>query len=323
MSLIINGTSIYVPIINGKGVTEIYVNGDLVYTMYERTTSIGAYYGGYFYNDSNPITYNRCTRIDSDGVIVGSETNIGTARQAAGGAGVDTIGMYYGGLTVAVYKNNVTRVNSSGALAGSETTVGTARYAITGASLNSVGMYFGGDTSFSAETKIVTRINSSGAIIGTETSAGEAKTKGAGLGFDCLGLFWGGQSTTSSYTDSLFKIYEDGTMLGSISYLFNPDRTAAGAALSTIGIIYGGWNYRDSLRMVNPAGGLLASETSLSTEMAWAGSAAVDGIAVFYLDYNTGLAPINAVFRIDNTGTQVGSTTYLGTIKTQTPGAGI
>ena len=84
----------------------------------------GTFYGGY---GSNLVT-----RINACGALVGSQTNVGTARSYLAGATVGANGLFYGGCAGGL-SNLVTRINACGALVGSETSVGTARRYLAGA----------------------------------------------------------------------------------------------------------------------------------------------------------------------------------------------
>jgi len=125
--------------LGGTGTTQISLNCATVRTLagvasgaitmptnfYGKSngTTVGLFYGG---------STNTVTRINACGALVGSETNVGTARIGLAGAKVGSNGLFYAGLTTT---NLVTRINACGALVGSETNVGTARYALAGAGL--------------------------------------------------------------------------------------------------------------------------------------------------------------------------------------------
>ena len=93
--------------------------------------TVGVFYGGCASGLSNLVT-----RINACGALVGSQTNVGTARSQLAGAPVGSNGVFYGGVLARCTASNlVTRINACGALVGSETNVGTARNALAGAGL--------------------------------------------------------------------------------------------------------------------------------------------------------------------------------------------
>ena len=102
--------------------------------------SNGLFYGGYYGDAIYRINSNIVTRINACGALVGSETNVGTARSNQAGAAVGNNGLFYGGLC----NSTVTRINACGALVGSETNVGTSRSGVAGAAVGSNGLFYGG-----------------------------------------------------------------------------------------------------------------------------------------------------------------------------------
>jgi len=93
--------------------------------------TVGLFYGG----APTGAATNLVTRINACGALVGSQTNIGTARQWLGGAAVGSNGLFYGGSNLGTNYNLATRINACGALVGSQTNVGTARTEPAGAGL--------------------------------------------------------------------------------------------------------------------------------------------------------------------------------------------
>ena len=138
----------------------------------------GVFYGGTTSLNKVITNYNRVTRINSSGTLIGSETNVGTARYGVAGAGLGTTGVFYGGFVYPTIFNRVTRINDSGVLIGSETNVGTARHYLAGAGLGTTGMFYGGSSPYNR----VTRINNSGTLIGSETNVGTVRYGLAGAG---------------------------------------------------------------------------------------------------------------------------------------------
>jgi len=137
-------------------------------------TTVGLFYAGCAFAASNLVT-----RINACGALVGSETNVGTARRYLAGAAVGANGLFYAGCVASV-SNLVTRINACGALVGSETNAGTARQYLAGAAVGANGLFYAGVTcSFS---NLVTRINACGALVGSQTNVGTARYALAGAG---------------------------------------------------------------------------------------------------------------------------------------------
>lgn len=78
---------------------------------------------------------NTATRVNVCGALVGSQTNVGTARASSTGSKVGSNALFYTGLNSTGYTNKATRINACGALVGSETTVGTTTISSGGASV--------------------------------------------------------------------------------------------------------------------------------------------------------------------------------------------
>jgi hypothetical protein len=171
--------------------------------------TIGMFYAGTISANSNLVT-----RINSCGVIIGSQTNVGTARYSTGGATVGSNGLFYGGC---YYSNLVTRINSCGALVGSQTNVGTQRRGLAGATVGSNGLFYGGQglcpsMGFCLNMNKVTRINSSGTIVGSETSVGTARFGLGGANVGSNGLFYGGLACGNS--NLVTRINSCGALVG-------------------------------------------------------------------------------------------------------------
>ena len=176
--------------LGGTGTTQISLNCTTVRTLagvssgaiimptnfYGKSNAVvqGTFYGGFTTNYSNLVT-----RINACGALVGSETNVGTARRIFAGATVGANGLFYGGYACGA-SNLVTRINACGALVGSETNVGTAREYLAGATVGANGLFYGGIGCFASN--LVTRINACGALVGSQTNVGTARYGLAGAG---------------------------------------------------------------------------------------------------------------------------------------------
>ena len=123
--------------LGGTGTTQISLNCTTVRTL-AGVPSGAIIMPTNFYGKGNAATFygggssNLVTRINACGALVGSETNVGTARGWFAGATVGSNGLFYGGCASGV-SNLVTRINACGALVGSQTSVGTARDNLAGA----------------------------------------------------------------------------------------------------------------------------------------------------------------------------------------------
>ena len=68
---------------NGVDITQVFFNNASVWLQIIGATT-GVFYGGFIY----PTANNRVTRINNSGTLIGSETNVGTARNYLAGAGL-------------------------------------------------------------------------------------------------------------------------------------------------------------------------------------------------------------------------------------------
>lgn len=165
-----------------------------------------------FWGGTSSSQLNTCTRATDQGALVGSETNIGSARASPAGSEAGGNGLFYSGTND--NKNattNVTRVNSSGALVGSETSVGNGCWegAGSGASVGGNAMFYSGFEGNLAGSITCTRINSSGALVGT-TTGDITRSSLAGGSTSGLGIFCGGTQNSNRVT----RINSSGTFTG-------------------------------------------------------------------------------------------------------------
>ena len=238
----------------------------------------GVYYAGGFRDAYSNQSQNGVTRINASGALVGSETNIGTARFGLAGAPVGNNGIYYGGSDGTAagsdsrHVNTVTRINSTGALVGSETNVGTARRESGGASVGDNGVYYAGGRGSSAGDPIynlVTRINASGALVGSETNIGTAKMSLAGTHIGGNGVFYGGNTRTIfNMSQIVTRINASGALVGSETNVGTGMLRQAAASVGDIGVYYGGGSAQNPVNKVtriNASGALVGSETNVGT----------------------------------------------------------
>ena len=296
--------------------------------------SQGIFYGG---NTSYPGAgcSNTVTRINSCGALVGSQTTVGTARQATGGAPVGSNGLFYAGQIGAICsggtkQNTATRINSSGALVGSTTTVGTARQALAGALVGSNGLFYGGSTG-GAVVNTTTRINSCGALVGSQTTpAGTARQALGGAPVGSNGLFYGGVASTCIFcsgSQTATRINSCGALVGSQTTPGCYCRLmVAGALVGSNGLFYTsdvyGVGATNAVTRINSCGALVGSETNAGTARRWGGGAAVGGNGLFYGGYGPfGYSLSNTATRINSCGALVGSETTIGTARGSISGA--
>jgi hypothetical protein len=326
MSFIFNGTTINAAYFNGTALTQIVFNGVPVWNS---APTIGLFYGGF--------NGNIVTRINSSGTLIGSETNVGTARSGLSGASAGNNGLFYGGSIFQLkdgylYYNIVNRINSSGASVGSETNVGTARAALSGATVGGNGLFYGGDTDVRLNT--VTRINSSGALVGSETNVGTARAALSGATVGGNGLFYGGNVDLYPSIIST-RINSSGALVGSETNVGTRTRfDLAGATVGDNGVFYGGtalvnsfYAHFNIVTRINSSGTLVGSDTNVGTGRSALGGATVGDNGVFYggatVASDNAVTNFNTVTRINSSGALVGSQTNIGTARRYIGGAGI
>ena len=208
--------------LGGSGTAQISLNCTTVRTL-AGVPSGAIIMPTNFYGKGNAATFygggssNLVTRINACGALVGSETNVGTARGWFAGATVGSNGLFYGGANPCsccfTSVNLVTRINACGALVGSETNVGTTRAALAGAKVGANGLFYGGYCACSGISNLVTRINACGALVGSQTSVGTARDNLAGATVGANGLFYGGYA--SGVSNLVTRINACGALVGS------------------------------------------------------------------------------------------------------------
>ncbi len=175
----------------------------------------GLFYGGNSSPTGAESYSNTVTRIDSTGSLVGSETNVGSARPQLAGAAVGGNGLFRGGNPQAGYNDSVsliTFIDANGSLVGTETSVGTGVKSLAGSSVGGNGLFYAGYISASGNTNLITRIDATGSLVGNETNAGTARNGLGGASVDSYGLFYGGVSSTESNT--ITRINSNGAQVG-------------------------------------------------------------------------------------------------------------
>lgn len=307
--------------------------------------TVGVYFGGYTMPSftRNNVT----TRINTCGALVGSQTNVGSARSGQGGATVGVNALYYGGYQPSLATPNnsafVTRINSSGALVGSETQVGCARLCTAGALVGTNGVFFSGGWSYicctcGIPTTIycrrfdVVRINACGTSAGINSSITLGVSAPAGSPVGSVGLYYTGTWSDGGAINRAIRYNSSGTQVGSVTTLGTSRVCVAGAPVtSSIALFYGGFLtstvYRLSTR-INACGAIIGTEQTLASASvkAGGGGARVGAVGVFYAGRtgSSGCGTPNAtVTRVNSCGTFVSAETTVGTARHNPTGAGL
>lgn len=248
--------------------------------------NVAMFFGG-FISDGGIIGFgatNTVTRINTDGTLIGSETNAGTNRiSGKSGAGINSTGLFYSGLDSNAFPvpTLLTRINSSGALMGNETNVGAGMDSLHGASAHeSTAMFIGNRSPQIYQVDNVNkllRINESGSQIGSEVFVGKGRGpySASGARADNVMLVYGGywytNANTSSRTTStnFVERYDyNGTLLSTTSSGLQRE-FCVGFDIDNLAFFYGG-SYRatsgSSNVLSNQVQRFNSSGTSLGTE---------------------------------------------------------
>jgi hypothetical protein len=285
--------------------------------------STGIYYGGSTSATVAGSARNEVTRIDKCGALIGSQTNIGTARYQLGGAGMDTNGMYWGGASTGNnYFNTATRIGSNGALVGTETTPTAYGYTpsvnAVGARVGTNGLYLSSVT-ISPAVHRVTRINSSGALVGsTNVSVTLLTSNRASAAVGVNGLFYGGQYQSGNpccsptYADSnlVLRVNACGTKVGSCTNVGTARSYFSGARVGVNGLFFGGYLSASpsvsTVTRINACGAIVGSQTTVSLQRSCHGGSLVGELGVFFGGY-VNFSFSTATTRVNACGAQVGS----------------
>ena len=229
--------------------------------------SNGLFYGGYIITVCAPLDSNLVTRINACGALVGSQTNVGTARYTLSGASVGSNGLFYGGNPiVGCCTNIVTRINACGSLVGSETTAGTARYALDGAGVGSNGVFYGGVVCniCTGVSNLVTRINACGALVGSQTNVGTARYYLSGTLVGSNAVFYGGRLASGNYSNTVTRINSCGALVGAQTAIGTSRGLLGSATVGVNGIFYGGtYPNSNTATRINACGALVGSQTNV------------------------------------------------------------
>jgi hypothetical protein len=220
---------------------------------------------------------NEVTRINACGSLVGSQTNVGTARESIGGAPVGSNGLFYGGCgATSVARQTVTRINACGALVGSETTLTCGRTTLGGARVGSNGLFYAGLTPAFQQTNTVTRINACGAQVGCLTTAGSARQSiGGGAPVGGNGMFYGGNCRFSNTRqNTVTRINACGALVGSQTNVGTARGSVGGALVGSNGVFYGGCTptQQNIVTRINACGALVGSQTNINPTTARMGA---------------------------------------------------
>lgn len=323
MSLIYNGTTLTSVVYNGTSLTEVIYNGTSVWTA---GFLYGMFYGGLGTGNSN-----KATKIDNNGVLVGSEMAIGTARYGLSGANVGGNGLFYGGSIVdgAASTNKTTRISKDLTLVGSETAVGGISYtfASSGANIDVYGI-FSYTASYNPEgynTVSSTRlkIDSNGALVTTlATAIGTNREASAGASLLNMALVYGGNNAVTLY-NKVTRIDINLSIIGSETSVSTSRTNISGANVGGNGLFYSGYTTAviNKATKIDTNGALVGSEASVGTSRGYGAGASVGDNGLFYGGFIS--ASTNKTTRISKDLTLVGSETAVGTARYSLGGAGV
>lgn len=247
-------------------------------------------------------------------------------------ASTPTVAMFFNGFTC----NPVTtRINDSGTIIGSQVattsslTNSTSGFTASGTSTN-VAVYYGGSNNRCPNTL---RFNKCGALIGSALSRGTARNGHAGGRAGDNLLVWGGYQfgcCCSPYEcATVTRINGCGNLVGSQTTntngngyfypTFSQGWSAAPVSSSTL-VFMGIPCINRSTRRMNACGTVIGSRNTVSISRYWVAAAQIGadasrngGNATFYGGCAGSIT--NAAVRVNTCGTQVGSTTNVGTAR--------
>jgi len=243
------------------------------------SSNVGVFYACGFYGST------AVARINGSGALVGSLTNVGTARggQAGSRAGANLLvwggytNTYCGCCTITTVYPTVTRINGSGALVGSEGSVPDASYVCLYSSF-AAATSTSSNVIFYGYSNRVTRINACGTRVGSVTNVGCAGitrswNAGSQAGADACGvggvaIFYGGRNACGILRfNCVTRINSCGTLVGSITNVGTGRYKLTGMPIGSVAFFYGGCGGCGGCRLVtrlNACGALVGSQTTAS-----------------------------------------------------------
>lgn len=294
--------------------------------------TVGVFYAG----QPNVTTWgNTASRINACGTIIGTETAIGTGRYRAGGAGMPTNAMFWGGAVsnAGTGTNTAVRINACGALVGTQTTPTTVNSGATSASiasgkLGSNGVYYApqqaGSGGYCVISNVSVRLNACVGLVSQNTSITALLRQGvAGAVAGTNLVVYGGQYSTcccgTPRVSYITRINACGTKVGACS---SPAITLAtyqgGAPVGGNAMFFGFVTGGGRVTRINTCGAVVGSQTTITPNRQSAGGAAIGTNGVYY-----GGCLSTTVTRINACGAVVGGATTVGTARSGQAGAGI
>lgn len=282
--------------------------------------TVGVYYGG----DSDIGYSTQVTRIDANGALVGTETDLGSFVYYHAAAHIGGNAVFYGGNN-GLLLDIALRVDINGLQVGLETNVGTAREGLAGATVDIYGIFYGGNDS--SITNILTKLDSNAEMVGSEVTLSTPSYGLAAASIGNYGVFYGGyyyDGVTSDYSNKVSRIDVNNALVGSETSIGTARNGLAGASVGDCGVYYGGYNAGlkyNTVTRINALGTQEGLEVSIGGVRAAPASASIGDYGVYYGGYDN--TYINTVTRIDANGIQVGSENSIGVAKNAFAGAGV
>jgi hypothetical protein len=183
---------------------------------------------------------NTVTRINKCGTLVGSETNVGTARYGTNTISGATAQVCTGVFWLSSCYDIMTRINKCGALIGqSSITCYQQRTCSSAAAVGNNAMFYAGQVGCGGcQFNSVNRINKCGVQVGSQTSIGTARYALAGTALNSNGLFYGSYACPS-VSKKITRINNCGALVGSETTATHLSLYNAGTTLGTFGYFRG------------------------------------------------------------------------------------
>ncbi len=188
------------------------------------------FYGGWGQISRAWNYFNLLTILNSTGVLIGSEINVGTAREDLTGTNIGLNVLYYGGWYTDgvndIPSNTVTILTGTGTLALAESSVAVARdYPVATTIDGNVLIYSG---YINSELNDLFWISPTGTPIGIEANIGTARSDAVGASINNQGLYYSG-SVPGSFTN-IVTIIDGNSTLVLVEAMVGTARSDASAA---------------------------------------------------------------------------------------------
>lgn len=280
----------------------------------------GVWYGG------TVTPFNLVIIMNFRGDQINPSKSVGTGRSGIAAAGIDGIGVYFGGgdfggAGTSTF-NTATRLNGYGYIIGSEINVGTAIYSVnSGANIANKLNVFGGltdITNLSSETNLLQVFDSNAALLSSVTTlSAEAREGSGGVGMGDIGLFYGGRIAPGVVTNALTIIASDATQVGVDIALGTNNSERSGCLIENLAVYYGGYSNDSSLNVIsinevvklNSTGSYDSTTSYVGSVRDAAAGVGYGNVGVYYSGYsgiNGAAGNTNIVTRLDSLGNQIG-----------------